>query len=267
MIRLSIARNLLKWKMFATWRFSYAKTHVFDLARMTCGVELYQRLLCVSHASFKESMPAPVLVLIICWMEVEKMHFGQHIVCLLQACFCMHLLDSLRLRLTNGAWKTGFPMSTMGTGSGDKCKEEVQQMLTPLKQGARKNGGMANSTTTSSHCIDGNRQATLGYTSFLCPFAIMLLDCKTGMKILILTMRKWLMDRPVWCTNPWVHSWRMFVWKKWLMKLVNVTIDGPQWKEQGDDPHLRSRLFWQWVGCADHSSTFGTCIRPSWGAV
>jgi hypothetical protein len=38
----------------------------------------------------------------------------------------------------------------MGTGSGDECKEEVQQMLTPLKQGARKNGGMANLTTTST---------------------------------------------------------------------------------------------------------------------
>jgi hypothetical protein len=29
----------------------------------------------------------------------------------------------------------------MGTGSGDECKEEVQQMLTPLKQGARKKQG------------------------------------------------------------------------------------------------------------------------------
>jgi hypothetical protein len=52
-----------------------------------------------------------------------------------------------------------------------------------------------------------------------------------------------------------------------VMKLINVTLDGPQWKEKGDDPHLRSRLFWQWAGCANHSSTFGTCIRPSWGAV
>jgi hypothetical protein len=23
------------------------------------------------------------------------------------------------------------------------------------------------------------------------------------------------MDRPIWFTNPWVHSWWMFVWKKW----------------------------------------------------
>jgi hypothetical protein len=38
----------------------------------------------------------------------------------------------------------------MGTRSGDECKEEVQQMLTPLKQGARKNGGMANLTATST---------------------------------------------------------------------------------------------------------------------
>jgi hypothetical protein len=28
-----------------------------------------------------------------------------------------------------------------------------------------------------------------------------------------------------------------------VMKLINVTINGPQWKEKGDDPHLRSRLF------------------------
>jgi hypothetical protein len=87
-----------------------------------------------------------------------KMHFGQHIVCVLQECFCTHLLDSLCLCLTNGAWKTGFPMSTMGTGSGDECKEEVQQMLTPLKQGARKNGGVARELDDDKHCIDGNRQ-------------------------------------------------------------------------------------------------------------
>jgi hypothetical protein len=77
--------------------------------------------------------------------------------------------------------------------------------------------------------------------------AIMLLDCKTGMKILTLTMRKRLMDRPVWCTNPWVCSCMTDVCVEEVMKLINVMIDGPQWKEKGDDPHLRSRLFWQWV--------------------
>jgi hypothetical protein len=46
----------------------------------------------------------------------------------------------------------------MGTGSGDECKEEVQQMLTPLKQGARKNGGVARELDDDKHCIDGNRQ-------------------------------------------------------------------------------------------------------------
>jgi hypothetical protein len=44
----------------------------------------------------------------------------------------------------------------MGTGSGDECKEEVQQILTPLKQGTRKNSGMANSTTTSTALATGN---------------------------------------------------------------------------------------------------------------
>jgi hypothetical protein len=28
-----------------------------------------------------------------------------------------------------------------------------------------------------------------------------------------------------------------------VMKLIHVTIDGPQWKEKGDNPHLGSRLF------------------------
>jgi hypothetical protein len=71
----------------------------------------------------------------------------------------------------------------------------------------------------------------------------MLLDCKTGMKILTLTMRKQLMDRPVWCTNPWVCSCMTDVCVEEVMKLINVMINGPQWKEKGDDPHLRSRLF------------------------
>jgi hypothetical protein len=58
---------------------------------MMSGVELYQRLLFVSHASFKESMPAPVLVLITCWMEVEKCILGSTLfACFRHAFACIH---------------------------------------------------------------------------------------------------------------------------------------------------------------------------------
>jgi hypothetical protein len=54
----------------------------------------------------------------------------------------------------------------MGTGSGDECKEEVQQMLTPLKQGTRKNGGVANLTMTSTTLMaTGNFGGTHSYAN------------------------------------------------------------------------------------------------------
>jgi hypothetical protein len=131
----------------------------------------------------------------------------------------------------------------MGTGSGDECKEEVQQMLTPLKQGARKNGGVANLTATSTALLMAAGNFGVHIPT---PIRNNVAQLRDRNEDLNFDHEETIDGSPRLVYKP-MGPFMTDVCVEEVMKLINVTIDGPQWKEKGDDPHLRSRLFRQWV--------------------